>query len=1754
MNGTNNLTAPAKTSVANGAKSNNNNNSPRQQQVNLLQVESFDKFPVNQVQQFTIKLANHLKPTDLNVTISSQILGLIDAKLDWPDISKCQVSFRAPIVGLYAINVELLNQARDYVTQFQAKAYDLSKVFITGSSGKGQVNQIYEFSVDASEAGEGQLEIAVNEGEIPNQVQVLDNGKCIVNFTPEDAVQHTVDIKFNGHNVNGCPFAVDVSRQGETTATVMTPSTSEIAVTKESHVPKILGEPKLIKEERVLVNSSTFFQIENVNLDGLIVEDAFVVLDPENQPVKYRLSSIENFCYRFDYMPTSVGDHTVELGSQSQLLNKLPQNILEQFPCQIKVYDHSKVLVSDVTDGVVGHPIYFFIDASKAGSGNLEIRVSSKTRNVPNYPQSEANAKIRVYFTPTEAVDHSIDVKFNGSSVPSNPFLVKVSQYPQARLPVTSQDLLKYLAIDETVSFNIDYIGTRESNNVPPEKLTDKSCQVHVLRPDFVYTKLSTVQLKPSDKNDKQMRFQINFKPTRIGPYKLFITVNNELLPASPIICNAYNIDEVKVFFNNVDGESNSSLKPVGQVNKPVTFIVDASRAGEGTLALAVVSGLSRSPVPTEVKVSDKGHGIYNLTFVPTELAPHSIDMSFNDRLVPGSPFIVDMLDEQGKPALAAQVDANEAISTPVKQTNSDLVASQQQMVQNFESLSLKQQQNGSTLKKNTPKSASKQASKRGVAYGLVDASNIVYLSPGVLDSSKNQINLIGPNREKLPFQLGKGSPQAGEPKKPYIEYTPKSIGTHTIQVLDGGKDPLQYFVEICDPSMIKITDLKPTNNFSVGKQVTFCLDSSEAGKIQLDQLTIMGPKRATGKIRDGDQTILSRIKSISSSSSSQTIPIEYSVSQIGEHLQEIKFVPQIPGKYSIDVRCLGQVVGPVPFEIEVRSDVNHRSDLPVSAQAEASNSLKSGSVADMREEELLQSIVVHGISLKHSPVNSTGAFIIETNRMAHARDFDVLITDPSNNLVDVQCYLQQDGNLLAEWIPRRVGAHKIEVLYKDNHVPGSPFETESFDPSSVLIESIASTTVSVGEKVEFRLNRKEAGYGELDVAITSPLGQDLPIEVRSLDDADLLGEIISFNPTVAGKYKMSITFGGYEVPKSPITFIARDGRDPIKVHGAGLKYAEVNRSAQFIVESPTGGELKLRIECGDREIVPKIEHNDNSYTIKYKPTEVGYSTISLYWNGAHVDGSPFAVPINDLSKILFLSGTNKSSNSNNQRIIDYEPGVPKEITLDTSKCGPGDLKAEAYCRANTNIKFSIPKEQYVLNRYRLTFCCPPKQEQLAKGVNLKDISTEATYLIRFYYNNLFVPETLASVVVSPLQTYQARNRSLSRSRKSETNQSGAISESNNNNTNSDYLGSLRPKKSSEVFNVDSSEPIVALRGHGLADAKCGEEAEFTIDGSEAGFGRPEIRFTGPSSDEIKINLIEVGDNRYKVEYLVNIPGIYSLNVLWDGKQIAGCPVSVNVVGSCDPTKVVCTGDGLKGGILGEEIKVFIDTRRAGPGELTALCVGPQKVAFCELLDRGDGSFILYIKPQEPGKQLLTIKYGGQNIPKSPFLIKISGKPDPSKVRVYGPGVEHGVLSLYQSRFVCDTRGAGAGQLTVRIRGPKGAFRMETQRENQKDRTILCKYDPTEPGDYRIEIKWSGRHVPGSPFSVMIFDTQEELNRFLVSGHSQTNPGHQLVGNKLSGPNQMLHHQVPYQPTMVEYGHYSTMTSPNHQQPPFRLQ
>ena len=65
-------------------------------------------------------------------------------------------------------------------------------------------------------------------------------------------------------------------------------------------------------------------------------------------------------------------------------------------------------------------PCFCVVDASQAGAGNLEIIVSVNGRHVPNYVQSEGNAKFKVSFKPQEPLPHTLSVRFNGEAVPGN--------------------------------------------------------------------------------------------------------------------------------------------------------------------------------------------------------------------------------------------------------------------------------------------------------------------------------------------------------------------------------------------------------------------------------------------------------------------------------------------------------------------------------------------------------------------------------------------------------------------------------------------------------------------------------------------------------------------------------------------------------------------------------------------------------------------------------------------------------------------------------------------------------------------------------------------------------------------------------------------------------------------------------------------------------------------------------------------------------------------------------------------------------------------------------------------------------------------------------------------------------------------------------------------------------------------------------------------------------------------------------------
>lgn len=107
-----------------------------------------------------------------------------------------------------------------------------------------------------------------------------------------------------------------------------------------------------------------------------------------------------------------------------------------------------------------------------------------------------------------------------------------------------------------------------------------------------------------------------------VGPHTVSVMMNgDEPVGGSPFVCNIYDVSKVLV--------SGLGSSKVGQ---SITFTVDASQAGEGTLELVVTT--TKSSVKADVRA--RSRGLYDVTFIPQESVPHFVNITFNDEDVPG--------------------------------------------------------------------------------------------------------------------------------------------------------------------------------------------------------------------------------------------------------------------------------------------------------------------------------------------------------------------------------------------------------------------------------------------------------------------------------------------------------------------------------------------------------------------------------------------------------------------------------------------------------------------------------------------------------------------------------------------------------------------------------------------------------------------------------------------------------------------------------------------------------------------------------------------------------------------------------------------------------------------------------------------------------------------------------------------------------------------------------------------------------------
>eukprot|EP00731_Ephydatia_muelleri_P017641 Em0010g739a len=280
--------------------------------------------------------------------------------------------------------------------------------------------------------------------------------------------------------------------------------------------------------------------------------------------------------------------------------------------------------------------------------------------------------------------------------------------------------------------------------------------------------------------------------------------------------------------------------------------------------------------------------------------------------------------------------------------------------------------------------------------------------------------------------------------------------------------------------------------------------------------------------------------------------------------------------------------------------------------------------------------------------------------------------------------------------------------------------------------------------------------------------------------------------------------------------------------------------------------------------------------------------------------------------------------------------------------------------------------------------------------------------------------------------------------------------------------------------------------GEGLSLAFCGRKTTFQINSPDPNLlqkKRLTTTITSPKQN-IPVTLADEMNGTYIATYTPTVLGEYLVNVKMGEKHINGSPFPLEVVLAPNAAKCRAYGPALDPKavhIAGNPIDLFIDTNQAGHGELEVNAEGPKNASAPKLfVAQTNEVYSLKFDAPDHGTYYINALWSGVAIPKSPFKIAVRSAPNASLVKAYGPGLQSGVLSGEPAEFAINTKGAGVGKMVIRVHGVKGAFRIECAPDESNPRLLKASYNPQASGDYTISIRWSGAHIPGSPFQVYI--------------------------------------------------------------------
>ncbi|XP_070848283.1 filamin-C-like isoform X7 [Chaetodon trifascialis] len=1525
-----------------------------------------------------------------------------------------------------------------------------------------------EFLVETVEAGLGEVLVYVEdpEGHTEEARVIPNNDKSrsySVVYLPKVEGLHKVKVLFAGQDIDRSPFMVNVSKaMGDPT--------------------RVQARGPGLQQMGNMANKPTYFDIYTAGAGAGDVGVIIVDSNGRRDTVEIVLENKGDSIFRCTYVPVLEGPHTVYVTFAGQQIPRSPFTVHISEACNPNACRASGrglqpkgLRVKEVAD--------FKVYSKGAGSGELKVTVRGpKGLEEPVKVLEMENGIYECNYYPIMTGKYLVIITWGGHSIPRSPFEVQVSEEAGPQKVRAWGPGLETGMVGKSADFVVEAIGT----------------EVGTL--GFSIEGPSQAKIECDDKGDGSC--DVRYWPTEPGDYAVHVICDDEDIKDSPFMAHILPAAN-DVFPENVKCYG-PGLEPLGCiVNKPADFTIDTHGAGRGELKLYAQDA---EGFPIDIQITDNGDSTFFCVYIPTKPIKHTIIITWGEVNVPNSPFRVT-IGEGSHPE-------NVKVYGPGVEK--------------------------AGLKANEPTYFTVDCSEAGQG----DVSIGIKCAPGV----------VGPAEADIDFDIIKNDNDTFT-----VKYTPPGAGQYTIMVLFADQEiPISPFRIKVDPShdAAKVRAEGPGLNktgVEVGKPTHFTIYTKGAGKAQ-PEVHFTGAAKGEA-VRDfeiidnHDYSYTVRYTAVQQGNMSITVchggdpipksPFNITVAppldlnkvkvqglnnkvDVGKDEEFTVSTQGAGGQGKLDVKITSPSRRPIPCKLEsgAVSEVHtvkyippeegpYRVDISYDGNPVPGSPFTVEGVMPPDPSK----VRAYGPGLQGGVVGKPAPFAIDT-KGAGTGGLGLTVEGPCE--AKIECQDNGDGSCSVSYLPTEPGEYAINILFADQHIPGSPFKAvvqSVFDPSKVTASGPGLERGKVNEDGSFTVDCSKAGEAELTLEIISDSGAKAEVHVQNNSDGTYS---ITYIPQLHGMYTITIKYGGHAVPKFPARLQVDPAVDTsgVKVYGPGVEPRGVLRevTTHFTVDARAhfksgGSHIKACISnpSGTNTDAYITDKGDGTYRVEYTPYEDGLHLIEVLFDEVSVPKSPFRVSVTE--------GCDPS------RVRAYGPGLeeglvnkPNRFTVETRGAGTGGLglaiegpsEAKMSCKDNKDGSCSVEYIPFTPGEYdvNITFGGlpipgSPFRVPVRELVDPSKVRCSGPGLgsgVRAHVPQTFTVDS-SKAGVAPLEVQLYGPTGVAEPISITDNGDGTHTVNYTPVNDGPYTVCVKyadqevprsPFKIKTLPAHDASKVRASGPGLNASGVPASLPVEFTIDARDAGEGLLTVQILDPEGKPKKANIRDNRDGTYTVSYVPDMTGRYTITIKYGGDEIPYSPYRIHALPTGDASKCLVTvsigGHGLGSGIgptiqIGEETVITVDAKAAGKGKVTCKVSTPDGAELdVDVVENADGTFDIYYTAPEPGKYVITIRFGGENIPNSPFHVVATDDPI-SPVDGMEPMLRPFSLVI---PFTVQK-----GEITGEVRMPSGRTACPHITDN-KDGTVTVKYSPTERGLHEMDIKYDGNHIPGSPLQFYV--------------------------------------------------------------------